>query len=531
MNIELLVRAAHPRVGGADGSVVVAPGRVAGSPPRGRGGPDHGVVQGSGCGLTPAWAGRTSFSNLSALELLRLTPAWAGRTNCGAARRPRRRAHPRVGGADYRPVETRTATMGSPPRGRGGHRRIPSRLGTSRLTPAWAGRTAQTRRKPNSPPAHPRVGGADSGTKWSDSSEMGSPPRGRGGPVAVAIGGDPLRLTPAWAGRTLVGARRPARSWAHPRVGGADPAVRDEPCPARGSPPRGRGGRSHRDPLAPDLRLTPAWAGRTGIGDCADQLHQAHPRVGGADLSGGRWCSALSGSPPRGRGGLFPLAGGPDPRGLTPAWAGRTRPASPRSQSPWAHPRVGGADRTRAVVQPWASGSPPRGRGGLEPLPQLLHHPGLTPAWAGRTRVRGRTRSPIRAHPRVGGADYAPLGRFEIVQGSPPRGRGGPGAHHRGPPHPGLTPAWAGRTRRQAQDPPLRTAHPRVGGADRSRRVWQRIGIGSPPRGRGGRQASESEEVMSRLTPAWAGRTRTPARRQPQPGAHPRVGGADVFAA
>ena len=71
---------------------------------------------------------------------------------------------------------------------------------------------------------------------------------------------------------------------------------------SKGSPPRGRGKDQRAIIQLDDLRITPAWAGkslpaggtRTGAPD--------HPRVGGEKFAEDRGGNFVSGSPPRRRG-------------------------------------------------------------------------------------------------------------------------------------------------------------------------------------------------------------------------------------
>ena len=50
--------------------------------------------------------------------------------------------------------------------------------------------------------AHPRVGGENDGSRLALRMIVGSSPRGRGKPVPIVVGVQQLRLIPAWAGKT-----------------------------------------------------------------------------------------------------------------------------------------------------------------------------------------------------------------------------------------------------------------------------------------------------------------------------------------
>ena len=191
----------------------------------------------------------------------RLIPAWAGKTFCVVVWLVAHRAHPRVGGENAVLSRYSTAIFGSSPRGRGKRIRLCIGMRFTRLIPAWAGKTATSCAKCPPITAHPRVGGENNADLIPSLYTVGSSPRGRGKPrlwstVLQPLGSSPrgrgklicplhptcqVRLIPAWAGKTAGVGLAPDRRGAHPRVGGEN---RD---PARplvrtiGSSPRGRG--------------------------------------------------------------------------------------------------------------------------------------------------------------------------------------------------------------------------------------------------------------------------------------------------
>ena len=252
-----------------------------------------------------------------------------------------------------------------------------------------------------------------------------------------------------------------------------------------------------------------------------------HPRVGGEDAYVGSLPYCDVDSPPRGRGRQRRHHGERRRRRLTPAWAGKTALAGHRSGGASTHPRVGGED---GGVRAWGvstGDSPPRGRGRRFAACESVGAPRLTPAWAGKTRHDPRRRGIQPTHPRVGGEDRFTSQPDAIHDDSPPRGRGRPPGARRRPRGGRLTPAWAGKTccttcRRRAP-----TTHPRVGGEDRNTTGGSTLCSDSPPRGRGRRHPPVRAPPGDRLTPAWAGKTRTPPRRAWVPATHPRVGGED----
>ena len=333
-----------------------------------------------------------------------------------------------------------------------------------------------------------------------------------------------------------------------------------------GSPPHGRGTRGDSRAAARRSGLTPAWAGNTPLLPSGWSYVQAHPRMGGEHLGGTSGRPTTRGSPPHGRGtpdGRI-VHGGWD--GLTPAWAGNTRPSPATPSNAWAHPRMGGEHTAAEQTVPMAPGSPPHGRGtrsrrpssgcsprahprmGGEHCGRLVsssqsrgsppHGRGtpcgrvprsgrsrLTPAWAGNTSWTAAGTARRRAHPRMGGEHgTSPVSSVKNL-GSPPHGRGTPALQRRPRLGEGLTPAWAGNTSLLRVRRCGLRAHPRMGGEHR-RPGPNRSGMrGSPPHGRGTPDRSRTRHIGRGLTPAWAGNTTLPPASCGQPWAHPRMGG------
>ena len=91
-----------------------------------------------------------------------------------------------------------------------------------RITPAYAGKTADNTRVPFGSQDHPRVCGKDMDGKFIDGIEAGSPPRMRERLMADIPRHYFFRITPAYAGKT---AKANFGLWVardHPRVCGKD---------------------------------------------------------------------------------------------------------------------------------------------------------------------------------------------------------------------------------------------------------------------------------------------------------------------
>ena len=80
--------------------------------------------------------------------------------------------------------------------------------------------------------------------------------------------------------------------------------------------------------------------------------------------------------------------------------------------------------------------------------------------------------------------------------------------------------------KRLAKTPPK--AHPRVGGENWANNVTPVIDSGSSPRGRGKPKRAVKSRLCDRLIPAWAGKTLWLQSIDWGEGAHPRVGGENL---
>ena len=69
-------------------------------------------------------------------------------------------------------------------------------------------------------------------------------------------------------------------------------------------------------------------------------------------------------------------------------------------------------------------GSPPRGRGKAGLLELSKECVGITPAWAGKRKVKIAYGNLARDHPRMGGEKTVKVPALVVPTGSPPRRRG-----------------------------------------------------------------------------------------------------------
>ena len=118
-----------------------------------------------------------------------------------------------------------------------------------------------------------------------------------------------------------------------------------------------------------------------------------------------------------------------------------------------------------------------------------------------------------------------------VAWGSSPRGRGKPGRRLCRVCLSRLIPAWAGKTWAGSATCSRTPAHPRVGGENPPSCGCAGEVAGSSPRGRGKLASRTVTAPCAGLIPAWAGKTRVTWGRCPRSAAHPRVGGENFLGA
>ena len=154
-------------------------------------------------------------------------------------------------------------------------------------------------------------------------------------------------------------------------------------CPS-GSPPRmrGKGSRLNRVRLA--CRITPAYAGKSTVQGRNAYHGQDHPRVCGEKALPASWRLPVPGSPPRMRGKVSLEDVLYRDRGITPAYAGKRRVRKEWWSIPEDHPRVCGEKCCLQGPYLRRLGSPPRMRGKVPTKTLSEQLDGITPAYAGK---------------------------------------------------------------------------------------------------------------------------------------------------
>ena len=134
----------------------------------------------------------------------------------------------------------------------------------------------------------------------------------------------------------------------HPRVCGEKCQLYAKPSVSVGSPPRMRGKEAEQAPASEHSRITPAYAGKRRLTVLNCLLLQDHPRVCGEKYLVASEVFLCKGSPPRMR-GKVPLCSADCLRpGITPAYAGKSAVGQGLGDGLGDHPRVCG-EKTKKI--------------------------------------------------------------------------------------------------------------------------------------------------------------------------------------
>ena len=153
----------------------------------------------------------------------------------------------------------------------------------------------------------------------------------------------------------------------------------------------------------------------------------------------------------------------------------------------------------------------------------------ITPACAGKTFFKLFIFQFIWDHPRVCGKNSERCKKSRISSGSPPRVREKPFITYVTCGRVGITPACAGKTQRDVKSRGYRQDHPRVCGKNLSRTRALHRCKGSPPRVREKLLSTLVYKVVTRITPACAGKTRATYATDTRERDHPRVCGKNIL--
>ena len=171
------------------------------------------------------------------------------------------------------------------------------------------------------------------------------------------------------------------------------------------------------------------------------------------------------------------------------------------------HPRLRGEHTLNAFEQDLTLGSPPPTRGTRFWLNNTPSNFGITPAYAGNTRKTQKNLTASQDHPRLRGEHYTAPTYVYDFEGSPPPTRGTLVVLTVMVLRLGITPAYAGNTYLRYLRCLFRWDHPRLRGEHSSVEANMAFAVGSPPPTRGTPYINCFSETKFRITPAYAGNT------------------------
>ena len=157
-------------------------------------------------------------------------------------------------------------------------------------------------------------------------------------------------------------------------------------------------------------------------------------------------CASRTGSPPRMRGKVCTYSATEHGYGITPAYAGKSRPDPEPDAGTGDHPRVCGEKLIPPLLGFGFTGSPPRMRGKARKCSKKKLISGITPAYAGKSLITAGSHTFEGDHPRVCGEKRKQKASTSKQKGSPPRMRGKESNARRKRPAHGITPAYAGKS-------------------------------------------------------------------------------------
>ena len=171
------------------------------------------------------------------------------------------------------------------------------------------------------------------------------------------------RITPAYAGKSIIHPKQPLVKWDHPRLCGEKSCACGCPTLFSGSPPPMRGKVVEGVKNLPYNGITPAYAGKRPVLPDSKNDIEDHPRLCGEKLLEQDIYDTNTGSPPpmRGKAGkrILQLKA----TGITPAYAGKSCHSNPDAVGQRDHPRLCGEKKVLCGGLWKGEGSPPPMRG------------------------------------------------------------------------------------------------------------------------------------------------------------------------
>ena len=134
------------------------------------------------------------------------------------------------------------------------------------------------------------------------------------------------------------------------------------------------------------------------------------------------------------------------------------------------------------------------------------HRLRITPAYAGKSEEIDRDAEIQRDHPRICGEKVRAVLRYAPFVGSPPHMRGKVRCKRQRRSQGGITPAYAGKRNFGCIFAALPWDHPRICGEKSIMFTTASFFLGSPPHMRGKGPMCGSDNITTRITPAYAGK-------------------------
>ena len=170
-------------------------------------------------------------------------------------------------------------------------------------------------------------------------------------------------------------------------------------------------------------------------------------------------------------------------------------------------------------------GSPPLTRGKASSSGMLSCFIGITPAYAGKSLPANSLYAGRRDHPRLRGEKMRLIKKIRHIIGSPPLTRGKGLCLGSLQLHLGITPAYAGKSLHLQSIEKKDKDHPRLRGEKPKNVRIRSKHRGSPPLTRGKGQQAAAALTNQRITPAYAGKSLSRAKKTKSTEDHPRLRG------
>ena len=209
----------------------------------------------------------------------------------------------------------------------------------TRITPAHAGKSVRLCGCPPPHKDHPRPCGEKLAKSRMCLSVTGSPPPMRGKVHVTSLAGYTVGITPAHAGKSVNSLYINRRVKDHPRPCGEKHIYVHKFFSFPGSPPPMRGKDRHKQVRDARGRITPAHAGKRCAYSRHFVPHEDHPRPCGEKLGNTSKATHGAGSPPPMRGKATARAWARLSWRITPAHAGKSRQRNSTWSCAQDHPR------------------------------------------------------------------------------------------------------------------------------------------------------------------------------------------------